>query len=42
MVTELGLNMLVPLAVFGFVIVGAYMMSNWACIDVQERTNKGE
>lgn len=42
MVTELGLNMLVPIAVFGFVIVGAYMMSNWAFVDVLERRDKGE
>ncbi len=42
MVTELGLNMLVPIIVFGFIIVGSYMMSNWAFSDVVERRNKGE
>ncbi len=42
MVTELGINMLVPIMVFGFIIVGAYMMSNWAFTDVIERRNKGE
>jgi len=42
MVTELGLNMLVPIIVFGFIIVGAYMMANYAFTDVVERRNKGE
>jgi len=42
MVTELGINMLVPVIVFGFIIVGAYMMANWAFVDVLERRNKGE
>ena len=42
MVTELGLNMLVPIITFGFIIVGAYMMSNAAFTDVVERRNKGE
>jgi len=42
MVTELGINMLVPIITFGFIIVGAYMMSNWAFGDVIDRRNKSE
>lgn len=42
MVTDLGLNILVPIIVFGFLIVGAYMMADWAFQDVLERRNKGE
>lgn len=42
MVTELGINILVPIITFGFIVVGAYMMSNWAFQDVIERRNKGE
>jgi len=42
MVTELGINMLVPIITFGFIIVGAYMMANAAFTDVVERRNKGE
>jgi len=37
MVTEIGIKILVPLLVFGFIIVGAYMMSNAAFQDVLER-----
>jgi len=39
MVTELGINVLVPISVFGFLIVGAYMMSDWAFQDVLKRRN---
>ena len=42
MVTDLGINMLIPVLTFGFIIVGAYMMANWAFTDVIERRNKGE
>ena len=42
MVTEIGINILVPIITFGFVIVGAYMMSNAAFTDVIERRNKGD
>jgi len=42
MVTEIGINILVPIITFGFIIVGAYMMANWAFVDVLERRNKGE
>ena len=42
MVTDLGINILVPIIVFGFLIVGSYMMANWAFQDVIERRNKGE
>jgi len=42
MVTDIGINILVPIIVFGFIIVGAYMMSNAAFTDVIERRNKGE
>ena len=42
MVTDLGINMIIPIAVFGFIIVGAYIMSNAAFEDVIERRNKGE
>ena len=37
MVTEVGTKILVPLLVFGFIIVGAYMMSNIAFQDVLDR-----
>lgn len=40
MVDNIGINILVPLAVFLFVIIGAYMMSNAAFKDVLERRNK--
>ena len=40
MVTEIGINVLVPIVVFGFIIVGAYMMSSSAFKDVIERRNK--
>ncbi len=42
MVTEIGINILVPIITFGIIIVGAYMMSNAAFTDVVERRNKGE
>ena len=42
MVTDLGINMIIPIAVFGFIIVGAYIMANAAFEDVIERRNKGE
>ena len=42
MVTDLGINILVPIIVFGFLIVGSYMMANAAFADVIERRNKGE
>ena len=40
MVTEIGINVLVPITVFGFIIVGAYLMSSAAFKDVLERRNK--
>ncbi len=42
MVTELGINMLVPIITFSIIIVGAYMMANWAFQDVIERRNKSD
>ena len=42
MVTELGINMIIPIGVFGFLIVGAYLMSNAAFEDVIDRRNKGD
>ena len=40
MVDNIGINVLVPLIVFGFVIVGAYLMSSAAFKDVLERRSK--
>jgi len=42
MVTDLGINMIIPIGVFGFLIVGAYMMANAAFEDVIDRRNKGD
>lgn len=42
MVTEIGINILVPILVFAFIVVGAYMMSNWAFQDVLKRRGNGE
>ena len=42
MVTDLGINMIIPIAVFAFIIVGAYIMSNAAFEDVMARRDKGE
>ncbi|MDH5232797.1 MAG: hypothetical protein OEZ58_19585 [Gammaproteobacteria bacterium] len=39
MVTEIGLNLLIPISVFLFIIVGAYMMADWAFQDVLKRRN---
>lgn len=40
MVTELGINLLIPISVFLFIIVGAYMMSDAAFQDVLKRRKK--
>ena len=40
MVENLGINILVPIIVFGFLIVGAYMMSDTAFKDVLSRRKK--
>lgn len=37
MVEELGINVLVPIIVFGFLIVGAYVISDKAFTDVLRR-----
>jgi len=42
MVTELGINILVPIIVFGFIIVGAYMMANAAFTDVIARRDSND
>ncbi len=42
MVEEIGINILVPLVVFGIVIVGGYVVSNAALIDVVERRKNAE
>lgn len=42
MVEEIGINILVPLAVFLWIIVGAYVVSNAAFQDVLARRQKGE
>jgi len=42
MVEEIGINILVPLLVFGIIIVGAYIVSNAALIDVLERRKNAE
>ncbi len=41
MVTDIGIKILVPLFVFGFIIVGSYLMSNAAFQDVIERRQSG-
>jgi len=40
MITEIGINVLVPITVFGIIIVGAYLMSSSAFKDLLERRNK--
>ncbi len=42
MVEEIGLNILVPLLVFLFVIIGAYWMSDLAIRDVNRRRESGD
>ncbi len=37
MVEEIGINIIVPILVFLVIIIGAYMISNEALIDVLER-----
>jgi len=37
MVEEIGINVIVPILVFLVIIVGAYMISNEALVDVLER-----
>jgi hypothetical protein len=41
MVQNIGLNLLVPLFVFGFLIVGALTIANMALKDVVARRKKG-
>lgn len=40
MVDEIGVRILVPLLVFGFLIVGSYLMSSIAFKDVLNRRKK--
>lgn len=40
MVDDIGIKILVPLLVFGFLIVGSYIMSNAAFGDVLARRKK--
>ncbi len=42
MVEDLGLNILVPLLVFGILIFGAYKISDLAIQDVNRRRSSGE
>lgn len=40
MVEQLGINVLIPILVFGFVVVGAYFISDAAFQDVLARRKK--
>ncbi len=42
MVEDIGIRILVPLFVFGILIVGAYMMSDMALVDVLRRRQEEE
>lgn len=42
MVEEIGINIIVPILVFAVVIIGGYIVSNAALIDVVERRKNAE
>lgn len=42
MVEELGINILVPILVFGVIIVGSVLLSNIGLADLQRRRERGE
>lgn len=42
MVEELGINLLVPILVFGIIIVGAVLVTNVGLNDLAKRRERGE
>jgi len=42
MIEQIGANILIPLAVFSFLIVGAYLVSDTAFKDVIKRRGEGQ